>query len=192
MPAFYLRTPGAKVLPKALWTVGPRGKVAAGPVLLHVGTASVEPTEGHTYDPTDGATTDPYPAVPACASATVPERANAVASTIVLGFMAVSFLAVFSCRFVGDLRCETITHRHWAMAIDTLVQNGRRLEHHHPRSWHFGAGLRGSSFVIGPFPFPITGKCASQHGNASLVHARVYKSEIEGFPGPPRKSPRRS
>jgi hypothetical protein len=28
------------------------------------------------------------------------------------------------------------------MAIDTLVQNGRRLEHHHARSWHFGAGLR--------------------------------------------------
>jgi len=89
--AFYLRTLGA---PKASWTVGARGKGSAGPVFLHVGTASVEPTEGHTYDPTDGATTDPYPAVPACASAAVPERANAVASTIVLRFMAVSF----SCR----------------------------------------------------------------------------------------------
>src|ERR1700730_3757059 len=93
---FYLRTPGAKVLPKALWTVGARGKGAAGPVFRHVGTASVEPTEGHTYDPTEGATTDPYPAVPAWASAAVPERANAVASTNVLRFMAVSFLAV--CR----------------------------------------------------------------------------------------------
>src|SRR6202023_1093589 len=76
----------AKALPKALWTVGARGKGAAGPVFLHVGTASVEPTEGHTYDPTEGATTDPYPAVPACASAAVPERANAVANTIVLSF----------------------------------------------------------------------------------------------------------
>jgi len=55
----YLRTPGAKVLPIALSTLGARGKGAAGPVFLHVGTASVEPTEGHTYDPTDGATTDP-------------------------------------------------------------------------------------------------------------------------------------
>ena len=74
------------------------GKGAAGPVFLHVGTAVVEPTDGHTYDPTDGATTDPYPEVPAwasdpggppgCASAAVPERANAVASTIVLRFMA--------------------------------------------------------------------------------------------------------
>jgi hypothetical protein len=90
----YLRTPGAKVLPIALSTLGARGKGAAGPVFLHVGTASVEPTEGHTYDPTDGATTDPYPAVPACASAAVPERANAVASRIVLSFMAVSILAV--------------------------------------------------------------------------------------------------
>ena len=75
---------------------GREAKALAGPVFLHVGTASVEPTEGHTYDPTDGATTDPYPAVPACASAAVPERANAVASTIVLSFMAVSILAV--CR----------------------------------------------------------------------------------------------
>jgi hypothetical protein len=63
-------------------------------VLLHVGTAVVEPTDGHTYDPTDGATTDPYPEVPACASATVPERANVVASTIVVSFMVVSFLVV--------------------------------------------------------------------------------------------------
>jgi hypothetical protein len=30
------------------------GGVAAGLVFLHVGTASVEPTEGHTYDPTEG------------------------------------------------------------------------------------------------------------------------------------------
>ena len=94
---FYLRIPdactvgaGAGIGEKA----GLLGGVAAGPVFLHVGTASVEPTEGQTYDPTDGATTDPYPAVPACASAAVPERANAVASTIVLRFMAVSF----SCR----------------------------------------------------------------------------------------------
>ncbi len=75
-------------------TVGALGRGAAGPVFLHVGTAVVEPTDGHTYDPTDGATTDPYPEVPACASAAVPERANAVASTIVVSFMAVSFLVV--------------------------------------------------------------------------------------------------
>jgi hypothetical protein len=90
------------VFPKAPPTVEALGKGAAGPVFLHVGTAVVEPTDGHTYDPTDGATTDPYPEVPAwasdpegsaCASAAVPERANAVANTIVLRFMAVSFLS---------------------------------------------------------------------------------------------------
>jgi hypothetical protein len=191
MSAFYLRTPGAKVLPKALWTVGTRGKVAAGPVLLHVGTASVEPTEGHTYDPTDGATTDPYPAVPACASAAVPERANAVASTIVLRFMAVSFLAVFSCRLsvISDAKRSRIVTGLWRSIrfrmVDALNTTTREVGTSVPV---FGDHL----FVIGPFPFPITGKCALQHGNASLVHARVYKSEIEGFPGPPRKSPRRS
>jgi len=58
---FYLRTLGAKLPPKASWTVGARGKGAAGPVFLHVGTASVEPTEGNTYEPTEGCTTDPYP-----------------------------------------------------------------------------------------------------------------------------------
>ena len=79
-----------------------------GPVFLHVGTAFVEPTDGHTYDPTDGATTDPYPAVPACpwvatddpsvlacAMAAVLKRAKAVASTIVVSFMVVSFLVVW-------------------------------------------------------------------------------------------------
>jgi len=76
------------VSPEALPTVG------AGPVFLHVGTASVEPTDGHTYDPTDGATTDPYPEVPACANAAVPERANAVANTIVVSFMVMSFLFI--------------------------------------------------------------------------------------------------
>jgi len=30
-----------------------------GLVLLQVGTASVEPTDGQLYDPTEGATTDP-------------------------------------------------------------------------------------------------------------------------------------
>jgi hypothetical protein len=76
-------------------------------VLLHVGTAFVEPTDGHTYDPTDGATTDPYPAVPACpwvatddpsvvacAMAAVLKRAKAVASPIVVSFMVVGL----SCR----------------------------------------------------------------------------------------------
>jgi hypothetical protein len=91
----YLRT---RELSGALPAAGaPVGGVPAL-VLLQVGTASVEPTDGHTYDPTDGATTDPYPevpacpaddpAVPACARAAVLETANAVASTIVVSFMA--------------------------------------------------------------------------------------------------------
>jgi hypothetical protein len=92
----YLRITGARLFPKALSILGARGKGAAGPVFLQVGIASVEPTEGHTYDPTDGATTDPYAAVPACASAAVPESANAVASAIVSSFMVKSILAV--CR----------------------------------------------------------------------------------------------
>ena len=31
-----------------------------------------------------------------------------------------------------------------AVVVDTLLQNGRRLEHHYAtrRDWHFGAGLR--------------------------------------------------
>jgi hypothetical protein len=37
---------------------------------------------------------NPYPEVPACASAAVPERANAVATTIVVSFKVVSFLVV--------------------------------------------------------------------------------------------------
>jgi hypothetical protein len=90
--SFYLRTPdgtriGAKVLPKALPTVGALGRGAAGPVFLHVGTTFVEPTVAG-YEPTEGATTDPYPAVPsACASANVLVRVRAVASAIVVTFM---------------------------------------------------------------------------------------------------------
>jgi hypothetical protein len=94
-PFFYLRIPdactvgaGAGIGEKA----GLLGGVAAGPVFLHVGTASVEPTEGNTYDPTEGCTTDPYPSVPVvCASASVLVRVNAVASVIVVAFMVVSF-----------------------------------------------------------------------------------------------------
>ena len=97
----------AKVFRKVLPTVGTLGRGAAGPVFLHVGTAFVEPTDGHTYDPTDGATTDPYPAVPACpwvatddpsvlacAMAAVLKRAKAVANPIVVSFMVVAFLVV--------------------------------------------------------------------------------------------------
>jgi hypothetical protein len=91
---FYLRAPdacsvgaGAGIGEKA----GLLGGVAAGPVFLHVGTASVEPTGGHAYDPTEGCTTDPYPSVPVvCANASVLVRANAVASAIVVTFMAAS------------------------------------------------------------------------------------------------------
>jgi hypothetical protein len=62
-------------------------------VFLHMGTASVEPTEGNTYEPTEGCTTDPYPSVPVvCASASVLVRVNAVTSVIVVTFMVVSFV----------------------------------------------------------------------------------------------------
>jgi hypothetical protein len=67
-------------------------------VLLQVGTLfTYEPSDGHKYEPTDGATDDPYPEVPgsACASAAVPERANAVASTIVVSFIVLSLLLSF-------------------------------------------------------------------------------------------------
>jgi hypothetical protein len=67
------------------------GRVAAGPVFLHVGTTFDDPTVDW-YAPTEGATTDPYPSVPVvCASATVLARANAAASAIVVTFMTISF-----------------------------------------------------------------------------------------------------
>jgi hypothetical protein len=69
---FYLRTPDTRTVGAGTGIgekAGLLGGVAAGPVFLHVGTATVEPTEGHTYDPTEGCTTDPYPSVPVvCAS----------------------------------------------------------------------------------------------------------------------------
>ena len=78
---------------KVLPTVGTLGRGAAGPVFLHVGTTFDEPTEGDTYEPTEGATTDPYPPNPgACASASVLVRLKAVASTIVVSFMVLSFV----------------------------------------------------------------------------------------------------
>jgi hypothetical protein len=104
--SFYLRSPepgpvgvnvdplgeplGARVFPEAFPAlgVGPEGLE-----LLKVGTWFVEPTDGATDEPTDGATDDPLPESPACASANVLERAKAVASTIVLSFMRLSFLS---------------------------------------------------------------------------------------------------
>jgi hypothetical protein len=92
---FYLRTPDTRAVGAGTGIgekAGLLGGVAAGPVFLHVGTASVEPTEGHTYDPTEGCTTDPYPSVPVvCASASVLVTVNAPASAIVVTFMVVSF-----------------------------------------------------------------------------------------------------
>jgi hypothetical protein len=65
--------------------------VMAGPVFFQLGATFDEPTVDW-YEPTEGATTDPYPSVPVvCAIATVLVRANAVASAIVVTFMAVSF-----------------------------------------------------------------------------------------------------
>lgn len=65
-----------------------------------MGTAFVVPTDGQLYDPTDGAVTVPtevpdwpYVVVADCAKAAVLERANAVASTILVNFMA----GPFSC-----------------------------------------------------------------------------------------------
>jgi hypothetical protein len=102
-------------------TVGALGGGAAGPVFLQVGTACVEPACGHTYDPTDGATTDPRPAVPACpwvvtdddpvvppcAKATVLETTDAVASTIVVSFMAgVLSLKRTGQTYAGNCPCK--------------------------------------------------------------------------------------
>jgi hypothetical protein len=85
---------GARLFPEAFPTILGLVIGATGKVVLHVGVLfTYEPTDGETYEPTDGATDDPYPDVPACASAAVPERANAVANTIVVSFMVVSFLA---------------------------------------------------------------------------------------------------
>jgi len=74
-----------------------------------------------------------------------------------------------------------------AVAINPLLQDRRRLEHHYARNRHFGAGLRvtGDTLTfLGIFRHgsvslqsPIAGKCASQHRKASLIHASVYKSE---------------
>jgi len=81
------------VFRKVLPTVGTLGRGAAGPVFLHVGTTFDEPTEGDKYEPTEGATTDPYPPNPgACANANVLGSVNAIASTIVVSFMVLSFV----------------------------------------------------------------------------------------------------
>jgi hypothetical protein len=81
---------GARVFPEGFPTLGP-GTAPVVPGVLHVGMLFTdEPTDGATDEPTDGATTDPPPKV--CASANVLVRANAVASAIVVSFMAVSFL----------------------------------------------------------------------------------------------------
>ena len=93
---FYLRAPDTRTVGNGTGIgekAGLLGGVAAGPVFLHVGTASVEPTGGHTYDPTEGCTTDPYPSIPVvCASASVLVRVNAAANVIVVTFMVVSFV----------------------------------------------------------------------------------------------------
>ena len=69
-----------------------------GLVFFQVGTAFVVPTDGQVYDPTDGALVVPRQYGPGCArgcaSAAALERANAVATTIVVSFMVVSFLVV--------------------------------------------------------------------------------------------------
>ena len=99
--SFYLRAPDTRTAGAGTGIgekAGLLGGVAAGPVFLHVGTASVdvEPAGGHTYDPTEGCTTDPYPSVPVvCASASVLVRVNAVASASIVTFMVVSFALRF-------------------------------------------------------------------------------------------------
>jgi hypothetical protein len=78
-------------------TVDTLGFAGLVKVLFHVGTVlgGCAPTDGHADEPTDGATADPSPEVPACcASAAVPERANAVASTMLVSFMVASFPVV--------------------------------------------------------------------------------------------------
>jgi hypothetical protein len=86
---------GASVFPDAFPAILGLVIGATGKVVLHVGVLfTYEPTDGETYEPTAGATDDPYPEVPACASAAVPERANALANTIVHG-------CVLPCRLDG-------------------------------------------------------------------------------------------
>ena len=79
-----------------------------------------------------------------------------------------------------------------AVAIDSLLQHGGRLEHDDAtrRCRHPGGGLRIAADTLTfpdfscqspvslQFGIPITGKCASRRRNASLVHASVYRSVV--------------
>jgi len=74
-----------------------------------------------------------------------------------------------------------------AVAIDPLLQNGRRLEYDHAtrRNRQFGAGLRGTTdtltfleiFRQGSISL-VAARCASRHRNASLVRAPLHKRDI--------------
>ena len=67
---------------------------------------------------------------------------------------------------------ELLTRCRCGCGIDPLLQNGRRLEHHHARDWHFGAGgrVRGDALIfLGIF----------RHGSFSLIPDRrtnAYRS----------------
>ena len=74
-----------------------------------------------------------------------------------------------------------------AVAIDPLLQNGRRLEHDHAtrRNRQLGAGLRGTAdtltfleiFRHGSISL-VAARCALRHRNASLVRAPLHKRDI--------------
>jgi hypothetical protein len=73
------------------------------------------------------------------------------------------------------------------VAIDPLLQNGRRLEYDHAtrRNCPFGAGLRGTAdtltfleiFRHGSISL-VAARCASRHSNASLVRTPLPKRDI--------------
>ena len=79
-----------------------------------------------------------------------------------------------------------------AVAVDPLLQNSRRLEHHHAaRGNRRPGGLRMTAdapaffgiFLQGSVSLPCQNprsfsRCASRPGNATLVHASVYKNAV--------------
>ena len=45
-------------------------------------------------------------------------------------------------RIPADPEHRELLTRRRCRGVDPLLQNGRRLEHHHARDWHFGARVR--------------------------------------------------
>src|ERR1700704_1481640 len=92
-----------------------------------------------------------------------------------------------------SITSQLLSQRRRGGIIDALFQNSRRLEHDDAtrRNRRLIAGLgvmldtpisletRCHSSVSLQFSeLQLTGKCASQHRNASLLHASVYKKPV--------------